>query len=135
MGLYCSVASYVALGVPAAKVTPILPWIGPAFLACKDGDCSLRDNPDAWEGYPGCFLPGYCGMPWPSDRGVPSPCKGWQLCSPGGMQWSALMKMVANSTTGGLQWSERWQQPYFTVPPGVYPDPQTNASGSHASIW
>ena len=43
--------------------------------------------------------------------------------------------MVANSTTGGLQWSERWQQPYFTVPPGVYPDPQTNASGSHASIW
>ena len=90
MGLYCSVASYVALGVPAAKVTPILPWIGPAFLACKDGDCSLRDHPDAWEGYPGCFLPGYCGMPWPSDRGVPSPCKGWQLCSPGGMQWSAL---------------------------------------------
>ena len=41
------------------------------------------------------------------------------------------MKMVANSTTGGLQWSERWQQPYFTVPPGVY----TPDNSTETTIW
>ena len=36
----------------------------------------------------------------------------------------------------GLQWSHKWGQPYFSVPPGVFPDPLTqNTNGSSATIF
>jgi len=88
----------------------------------------MRDDPDHWDGFPGCDLPG----PGPGGAINPVEGPGWQLCP--ALGFGQLMKMLPNSTEG-LQWSTKWSQPYFVVPPGVYPDARTNASGGAAVIW
>ena len=78
----------------------------------------MRDNPERWGGFPGCA----------TANG-----RGWQLCP--ALGFGQLMAMLPNSTGGGLQWSSKWKQPYFIVPPGVYPDPKTDHTGTSAAIW
>ena len=78
----------------------------------------MRDAPDRWNG---------------SHWDASDPAGGWLMaCGPSGpLGWAPIMAMLPNSTTGGLQWSERWQQPYFTVPPGVY----TPDNSTETTIW
>ena len=115
------------------KFMPIFPWIGPAYIGCKGGDCSMEKDPDGWQGSPRCDLPlpdRHTGAIGPCPN--PAACIGWQLCP--ALGFGQLMALLPNSSTG-MQWSERWQQPFFSVPPGVYRDPRTNASGSSATIF
>eukprot|EP01050_Picozoa_sp_SAG11_P007508 SAG11_NODE_628_length_8077_cov_4.820632_7_plen_293_part_00 len=105
-----SLHTYKGAGIPRGKAMPIFPWIGPAYLSCKVScvnctdwsECSDSAAP-SWNGHPGCNL---VTNPW-----------GWQVCTVFG--YGQNMKFLANSTAG-LQWSEKWQQHYFKVPPFVY---------------
>jgi hypothetical protein len=114
-----SMQSYLSAGITTkGKAMPIFPWIGPAYVGCRGTDCSMRDAPESWNGFPGCDEP---------------TATGWQLCP--ALRFGQLMNMLPNSTSGGLEWSDKWQQPFFSVPPGVYPSQLTNANGSSATIW
>jgi hypothetical protein len=84
-------------------------------MGCKGADCSMRDNPDAWEGFPGCAPTGNATGP------------GWQLCP--ALGFGQLMSLLPNSSAG-MQWSERWRQPYFSVPAGVYPSSLAKATSA-----
>ena len=83
--------------------------IGPAYLTCKTSrvngtawdECSDTADP-SWNGYPGCHL---TNNPW-----------GWQICTAFG--YGQNMRFLQNSSKG-LQWSEKWQQHYFKIPPYV----------------
>ena len=63
--------------------------IGPAYAGCKGGDCSMEQDPETWQGFPGCEPP-------PNTTGP-----GWQLCP--ALGFGQLMSMLPNSTKG-LQW-------------------------------
>ena len=65
-------------------------------------ECSDTADP-SWDGYPGCHL---TNNPW-----------GWQICTAFG--YGQNMRFLQNSSKG-LQWSEKWQQHYFKIPPYVY---------------
>ena len=97
---------------------------------CKGDDCSMEKDPASWDGFPGCDADANAAGAPPPPGAPPSP--GWQLCP--ALGFGQLMSMLPNSTAG-LQWSDKWQQNYFNVPPGIYPNKRTNASGVSATIW
>ena len=90
----------------------------------------MEKDPSSWDGFPGCDADANAAGAPPPPGTPPSP--GWQLCP--ALGFGQLMSMLPNST-GGLQWSDKWQQNYFNVPPGIYPNKRTNASGVSATIW
>ena len=90
----------------------------------------MEKDPSSWDGFPGCDADANAAGAPPPPGTPPSP--GWQLCP--ALGFGQLMAMLPNSTAG-LQWSDKWQQNYFNVPPGIYPNKRTNASGVSATIW
>ena len=104
------VDNYRAAGIGYGKAAPIWPWLGIAYVSCKNSringtdwsECAESADP-SWDGFPGCHLA--------------TSFKGWQACS----QFNGYgnnMHFLPNSTAG-KQWSEKWQQHYFKLPPNV----------------
>ena len=74
-----------------------------------------QSSDPSWDGFPGCHL-------------ASSGFKGWQACS----QFNGYgnnMHFLPNSTKG-KQWSEKWQQHYFKLPPNTYNGQIENDGGA-----
>eukprot|EP01052_Picozoa_sp_SAG31_P001871 SAG31_NODE_63_length_28659_cov_23.074685_6_plen_271_part_00 len=69
-----SMENYRAAGIGYGKAAPIWPWLGIAYVSCKNSrvngtdwsECSESSDP-SWDGFPGCHLA--------------TSFKGWQACS------------------------------------------------------
>jgi hypothetical protein len=119
-----SLQTYLAAGITTkGKAMPIFPWIGPTYTGCLGNDCSMQDDPDNWNGFPGCIT-GH------NYRG------GWQMCP--ALGFGQLMALLPNSSHG-LEWSDRWQQPFFNIPPATVANVRAwshnNVTNISATIW